>query len=91
VELVYTPASGGEPERHLIHTFEDGGGVTLGMYNTDKVKQSSAKIEFYVSYSTFYLCILSDLVILAIFPFRVSQTSLTVPSSMLCRRAGLST
>ena len=39
MELVYTPASGGEPERHLIHTFEDGGGVTLGMYNTDKVKQ----------------------------------------------------
>ena len=39
VELVYTPANGGEPERHLVHTFEDGGGVTLGMYNTDKVKQ----------------------------------------------------
>ena len=38
VELVYTPASGGVPETHLIHTFEDGGGVTLGMYNTDKVK-----------------------------------------------------
>lgn len=36
VELVYTPANGGEPERHLVHTFEDGGGVTLGMYNTDK-------------------------------------------------------
>ena len=38
VELVYTPADGSGPQRHLVHTFEDGGGVTLGMYNTDKVE-----------------------------------------------------
>ena len=37
VELVYTPADGSEPQRHTVHIFEDGGGVTLGMYNTDKV------------------------------------------------------
>ena len=37
VELVYTPADGGEVQRHTVHTFEDGGGVALGMYNTDKV------------------------------------------------------
>ena len=36
MELVYTPAAGGEPQRHTIFEFKDGGGVTLEMYNTDK-------------------------------------------------------
>lgn len=38
VELVYTPSGGGEPQRFTVHNFEDGGGVALGMYNTDKVR-----------------------------------------------------
>ena len=37
VELVYTPASGGEPQRYSVFTFQDGGGVVMGMYNTDQV------------------------------------------------------
>ena len=37
VELVYTPSGGGKPETFTVHEFEDGGGVALGMYNTDKV------------------------------------------------------
>ena len=35
VELVYTPASGPE-ERHEVFEFKNGGGVTLGMFNTDQ-------------------------------------------------------
>ena len=35
VELVYTPASGAE-ERHEVFEFKNGGGVTLGMFNTDE-------------------------------------------------------
>ena len=38
VELVYTPSGGGEKQTFTVHEFEDGGGVTLGMYNTDKVR-----------------------------------------------------
>lgn len=37
VEMLYTPTEGGEPQRMTVHDFEDGGGVALGMYNTDKV------------------------------------------------------
>lgn len=36
VELVYTPSDGGDPVRHTVYEFKDGGGVTLGMFNTDK-------------------------------------------------------
>ena len=38
VELVYTPSGGGEKQSFTVHNFEDGGGVALGMYNTDKVR-----------------------------------------------------
>ncbi len=37
LELVYTPADGREGIRVTINDFTDGGGVALGMYNTDKV------------------------------------------------------
>ena len=37
VELVYTPSGGGEKQTFTVHEFEDGGGVSLGMFNTDKV------------------------------------------------------
>lgn len=37
VEIKYTPSGGGEPITHTVFDFADGGGVTLGMYNTDKV------------------------------------------------------
>lgn len=40
VELVYTPSGGGEKQSFTVHEFEDGGGVALGMYNTDKVGES---------------------------------------------------
>ena len=42
VELVFTPDSGGEAQKFTVHNFEDGGGVALGMYNTDQVNNSDA-------------------------------------------------
>jgi isocitrate dehydrogenase len=41
-ELVYTPADGGEPVRLLVKNFE-GGGVVMGMHNTDASIRSFAK------------------------------------------------
>ena len=34
--MVYTPADGGEVQRHELFDFE-GSGIAMGMYNTDKV------------------------------------------------------
>jgi len=34
---VYTPADGGEGQRHELFDF-DGSGIAMGMYNTDKVR-----------------------------------------------------
>ena len=52
VELVYTPSDGGEPQRHTVYEFKDGGGVTMGMFNTDKVyKHSLGHGHSLVSYS----------------------------------------
>jgi len=42
VDLVYTP-EGGEPVKHSIHTFKKGGGVVMGMHNTDASIISFAK------------------------------------------------
>ncbi|XP_064387822.1 isocitrate dehydrogenase [NADP] cytoplasmic-like [Halichondria panicea] len=36
VELVYTPSDGGAPSTYTVYEFKDGGGVTMGMFNTDK-------------------------------------------------------
>lgn len=39
LELVFTPASGGQPVKLPVFTFKKGGGVGLAMYNTDEVGQ----------------------------------------------------
>jgi isocitrate dehydrogenase len=36
VELIYTPENGGEPTKFTVHEFTNGGGVSMGMYNTDE-------------------------------------------------------
>lgn len=36
VELVFSPADGSNPERVEIYNFKEGGGVVMGMYNTDE-------------------------------------------------------
>lgn len=45
VELVYTPADGGEVRRLLVHDFQ-GPGVTLGMHNLQDSMQSFARACF---------------------------------------------
>ncbi|MEZ6007397.1 MAG: NADP-dependent isocitrate dehydrogenase [Planctomycetota bacterium] len=35
VTIRYEPTGGGEPIERVIHTFKDGGGCTMGMFNTD--------------------------------------------------------
>ena len=37
VEVTYTPTDGSEPIKYTVFEFKDGGGVSLSMYNTDKV------------------------------------------------------
>ena len=37
VEMIYTPSDGSEPVKYLVHKFTDGGGVSMGMFNTDEV------------------------------------------------------
>ena len=37
LEIVYKPASGGQPVVYEVHDFKNGGGVAIGMYNTDEV------------------------------------------------------
>lgn len=50
VELVYTPSGGGEKLCFTVHEFEDGGGVALGMYNTDKVGESALHVVYIHTY-----------------------------------------
>jgi isocitrate dehydrogenase len=33
--MIYTPADGSAPRRDVVFEFKNGGGVTMGMYNTD--------------------------------------------------------
>ncbi len=35
LEIKFTPSNGGEAIHHVIHDFSDGGGVAMGMFNTD--------------------------------------------------------
>ncbi|KAF6021001.1 IDH1 [Bugula neritina] len=36
VEIKFTPADGGEPVNYVVHEFTKGGGVSMGMFNTDE-------------------------------------------------------
>ncbi|XP_033751958.1 isocitrate dehydrogenase [NADP] cytoplasmic-like [Pecten maximus] len=36
LEMKFTPSDGGEAVNYTVFEFQDGGGVSLGMYNTDK-------------------------------------------------------
>ncbi len=51
VELVYTPADGGEPMRELVHEFA-GPGVAQGMHNLDASIESFAKSCFEYALAT---------------------------------------
>ncbi|XP_067891951.1 isocitrate dehydrogenase [NADP] cytoplasmic isoform X1 [Heterodontus francisci] len=46
VEIKYIPEHGGEPVTYAVHNFTDGGGVALGMYNTDSSIRDFAHSSF---------------------------------------------
>ncbi|RMX45465.1 hypothetical protein pdam_00023242 [Pocillopora damicornis] len=46
VEMIYTPADGGEPVKYVVHEFSDGGGVAMGMFNTDESIKNFAHSSF---------------------------------------------
>lgn len=46
LELVYKPADGGEAVIYEVHTFKNGGGVAMGMYNTDESIRGFAHSSF---------------------------------------------
>jgi len=39
VTITYTPEDGSKPIEHTVHEFKNGGGVTMGMFNTDEVSE----------------------------------------------------
>lgn len=49
VEISYKPADGSKTVRHTVHTFVDGGGVAMGMFNTDASIRDFAESSFQVA------------------------------------------
>lgn len=46
VEIKFTPKDGTQPLAYTVHNFEDGGGVSMAMYNTDASIRSFAHSSF---------------------------------------------
>lgn len=44
--MVYTPEDGGEKQVMEVYNFKSGGGVMMGMYNTDESIQGFAHASF---------------------------------------------
>ncbi|KFO18324.1 Isocitrate dehydrogenase [NADP] cytoplasmic [Fukomys damarensis] len=51
VEITYTPRDGAQKVTHLVHNFEEGGGVAMGMYNQDKSIEDFAHSSFQMALS----------------------------------------
>ena len=49
VEMVFTPSDGSKPIKHVVHDFTDGGGVAMGMFNTDEVNRLTQTLGSYLS------------------------------------------
>ena len=47
VEMVFTPSDGSKPIKHVVHDFTDGGGVAMGMFNTDEVNRLTQTLGSY--------------------------------------------
>lgn len=46
VEMLFTPSDGSKPIKHVVHDFTDGGGVAMGMFNTDESIKNFAHSSF---------------------------------------------
>ncbi|XP_023565923.1 isocitrate dehydrogenase [NADP] cytoplasmic [Octodon degus] len=51
VEITYTPSDGSQKVTYLVHNFEEGGGVAMGMYNQDKSIEDFAHSSFQMALS----------------------------------------
>jgi isocitrate dehydrogenase len=51
VEITFTPSDGSQKVTYLVHNFEDGGGVAMGMYNQGKSTEDFAHSSFQVALS----------------------------------------
>ncbi|XP_033026218.1 isocitrate dehydrogenase [NADP] cytoplasmic [Lacerta agilis] len=51
VEMTYTPKNGGKPITYLVHNFENGGGVAMGMFNLDQSIADFAHSSFQMALS----------------------------------------
>ncbi|KAM8789821.1 isocitrate dehydrogenase [NADP] cytoplasmic [Rhynchonycteris naso] len=51
VEITYTPSDGSPQKTYLVHNFEEGGGVAMGMYNQDKSIRDFAHSSFQMALS----------------------------------------
>lgn len=51
VEITYTPKDGSQKVTYLVHDFEEGGGVAMGMYNQDKSIEDFAHSSFQMALS----------------------------------------
>jgi len=51
LEVIFTPAAGGEPIRHTVFDFIGTGGVSLSMYNTDESIRDFAHSSFQMALS----------------------------------------
>uniref|UniRef100_A0A9L0TM63 isocitrate dehydrogenase (NADP(+)) n=4 Tax=Laurasiatheria TaxID=314145 RepID=A0A9L0TM63_HORSE len=51
VEITYTPSDGSQKRTYLVHNFEEGGGVAMGMYNQDKSIEDFAHSSFQMALS----------------------------------------
>lgn len=47
--MVFTPSDGSKPIKHVVHDFTDGGGVAMGMFNTDEVNRLTQALGSYLS------------------------------------------
>ncbi|ELK33536.1 Isocitrate dehydrogenase [NADP] cytoplasmic [Myotis davidii] len=51
VEITYTPSDGSPKKTYVVHNFEEGGGVAMGMYNQDKSIKEFAHSSFQMALS----------------------------------------
>ncbi|MEJ1271979.1 isocitrate dehydrogenase 1 (NADP+) soluble [Cricetulus griseus] len=51
VEITYTPKDGTQKVTYVVHNFEEGGGVAMGMYNEDKSIEDFAHSSFQMALS----------------------------------------